>query len=102
MYESRRQIDNIDLSTLGINKRLMEGITISRSCQKTPKYNQLLLELNDQCLAETIWAFYGEKSIHLLDSPLKALNFDRKWWKFWKTKNTIRSLIKNYEGKRRI
>ena len=102
MYESHHQTNNIDPSTLSVNKRFMESIIASRPHRKTSKYNQLLLELDDQYLAETMWALYGEKSIYLLDSPLKALNFDHKWWKFWKTKNTIRSLLKTYEGKQRI
>lgn len=80
----------------------MESIIVSRPHRKTPKYNQLLLELDDQYLAETMWALYGEGAVYLLDSPLKALNSDYKWWEFWKTKNTIRSLLKTYEGKQRI
>jgi hypothetical protein len=102
MYKLHCQTDNIDPSTLDVNKRFVESVIVSRPCKKTPKYNQLLSALNDQYLAEIIWAFYREKSIDLLDSPLKALNFDHKWWEFWKTKNTIRSLLKTYEGKQRI
>jgi hypothetical protein len=97
MCELPTHIDDTDPSASVINREYMEALINYRPRPKNPKFHQLVEELKDPNLAEVIWYFYG--SVSVLDSPIRALNMERKWWQFWKPKNTIRSLMQTREGK---
>ncbi len=99
-----RQFPNKDAGKVSssINRAYMDALIKSRPRQKTRTFFQLEKEVNDAFLSEVLWIFYGEGSISALDAPIKHLNMERKWWDFFRPKNTIRSLLRSQEGKERV
>jgi hypothetical protein len=74
----------------------------ARPRAKTKTFDQLLKEVNDFDMAEIIWIYWGENSLSVIDYVAPAINPNRKWWQFYKSKNTIRSLLKTERGREDI
>lgn len=93
------QLNEDDPSLTKNNQALLRVRREYRPVEFTIEFDRLVNLLEDPYLAEMVWFTYGSDSIKMIDEPLRALNFDRKWWEFFKPRNTIRSLSKTRDGK---
>lgn len=103
MYESQNQSNSVTDPSLDlVNQNLVTALLESRPRTKTEEFITLEKELGDAYLAEALWCLYGDQATRTLNSPIRALNRDQKWWQLRKSKNTIGNLIKSHDGKRQV
>lgn len=83
-----------------INERAARAWVADRPRPKTESFDQLLKELGgDRWMAEWMWVYWGKGAIGYLDWEMPALNPHLRWWKFGQKRNTIRSLLREPDGK---
>ncbi len=83
-----------------INEGLARAWMNDRPRPKTDHFDQLLKELSgDVWMAEVMWVYWGKGALGMLDAEMKVLNPHLRWWKFGQRRNTIRSLLKEPDGK---
>ena len=91
--------DDFDPSLSDVNQGVLSALRVSRPRRLEGGYFKLLDEIKDPYLSEMIWIIYGESSLRVVKNPFDLLNDDRRWWEFWREKNTIVSLVRTNEGK---
>lgn len=83
-----------------VNERAARSSMADRPRHKTEQFDQLLKELDgDVWMAELMWVYWGKAALRVLDDAMPALNPHLRWWKLGQKKNTIRSLLKEPDGK---
>jgi hypothetical protein len=90
MIDQKREVSTEELSQW----------ILERSEPRTEKFDQLIYELDgDAEMAETMWLYWGADALQVLDHEIKALNPHLRWWKFGQKRNTIRTLLREPDGK---
>jgi len=103
MVYSHGPLDETDPSLSEENLRLFNAVKRAHPRPKGSIFRSLDKELGDPILAEMIWLYYGVLSFEVINIGDACFNPKRRcWWKFWKRKNTIKSLIKTKEGKKMV
>lgn len=86
-----------------INERLARAWMAERPRHKTEFFDKLLKEITDLngdvWMAELMWVYWGRGALKALDEEIPAINPHIRWWKFGQKKNTVRSLLKEPDGK---
>ncbi len=86
-----------------MKERFAKAWVAERPRHKTEYFDQLLKEVTDLngdvWMAEVMWAYWGKAALRVLDDAMPALNPHLRWWKFGQKKNTIRSLLREPNGK---
>lgn len=83
-------------------KAMVQAWMKDRPTTKTPIFDQLVKELDNELMAEMMWIYWGEGAIKCLDQASPYLNSHIRWWKFGQEKRTIRKLIKTPQGKAEV
>lgn len=99
---SQAVLEDGDPSLSELNQNVLRAWREHRPRDLKGRYPELVDVLGDPHLSEMIWIMYGEGALSTIVFPLKALNDDRSWWKFWVEKNTIASLARTRDGKARV
>ena len=83
-----------------INEAAARAWAADRPRPKTEHFDRLLKELDgDIWMAEWMWVYWGADALQILDHEIKALNPHLRWWKFGQKRNTIRTLLREPDGK---
>lgn len=81
---------------------MVEAWVRDRPRVKTPIFEHLVRELNNELMAELMWAYWGEGAIGSLDQTPPYLNTHLRWWKFGQEKYTIRKLMQSPNGREKV
>lgn len=83
-----------------VNREFVDSCVKHRPRAKTEAFDQLVRDLNgDVLMAEMMWIYWGKGALKAMDAEMPALNPHLRWWRLWQKRNTIRSLVRDPNGK---